>query len=276
MSNRPDPLAGYTRSAAQLSKEFLHNPLRTFLRDLAVRDRVVLFNDFKDRNEVNNWTMAQTQTSTNFTAVTTEIVGVLQATTANTTTASVSMICKEPWQGNNNVTLEGRFKVNTVPSTFIIEFGLVDAAPATGASFVTDIDVPSFAGTNGTVFGIWNNQTHTSVALASVGSFTSQTVASVLITAATFNFTTPTADTYMTVKLQLLTNTGATSKTMVLAWLNGKLVAQQTTTAAGYVNGGANLFPWFYLQTVAAAVKIPTIDYVHVSQDRIALNALSE
>src|SRR4051812_42868522 len=113
MSNRPDPISGYTRSQAQLSREFLHNPLRTFLRDLAVRDRVVRAYDFKDRNEVNDWTMAQTQTSTSFTAVTTEIVGVLQGTTASTTTANVSMVGKEPWAGNNNVTMEGRFKVNT-------------------------------------------------------------------------------------------------------------------------------------------------------------------
>jgi hypothetical protein len=270
MPYRQDPQRGYTRSVANLSQEFLHNPLRTFLRDLAIRDRVVDFDDFKNRNDINNWTMAQTQTSTNFT-VTTLVEGALIATTASTTTASVSMITKEPWAGNNNCTIEGRFKVNTVASTFLIEFGFVDAAPATGASFVTDIDVPSFAGTNGTVFGIWNNQTHTSIAFGSVGSFTSQTVASTLITAATNNFTTPVADTYITVKIQLLTDPDETGKTKMYGWVNGKLLAKHDTTAAGAVNGQSNLFGWFYLQTVAAAVKVPTIDYVHLSQDRSAL-----
>jgi len=271
-----DPERGYTRSTAQLSRSMLNNPLRDFLRDLAVRDRVTSFWDFKDIDDVNDFTMAQTQTSTNFTSVADQ-VGVLQATTANTTTASVSMVTKQAWGGNSNVTWEARFKLNTVATTFIIEGGLVDAAPATGASFVTDIDTAgataaSFSGTNGTVFGIWNNQTHTGLAFASIGSFTSQTVATTLLTT---GFTTPVADTYITAKIQLLTDPDETSKTKAYLWVNGKLRAQHAA-AAGAVNGATNLFGWFYLQTVAAAVKIPTIDYMRLSQDRFALGAASE
>jgi hypothetical protein len=256
---------------ALLSRSNLYNPLRDFLADYAKRDRPQFLNDFKDRNEVNNWTMAQTQTSVNFTAAN-DAVGVLAATAVATTTASVSMITKDPYIGNANVLFEGRFKVNTVATNFIMEFGLVDAAPATGASFVTDIDVPSFAGTNGAVFGIWTNQTHTSIAFASVGSFTSQTVASTLITAATAGFTTPVADTYITATLALLTDPDETGKTKAYCWVNGVLRAKHEV-AAGAVNGQSSLFGWFYVQAVSAAAKIATIDYVYGSQDRVALQA---
>lgn len=274
MPNRMLPSRGYERSTAQLSRSMLNNPLRDFLKDLARRDRVVFYNDFKDRNEVNNWTMAQTQTSVNFTAAADQ-VGVLAGTAVATTTASISMVTKDPFRGNANVFIEGRFKTNTVANTFIIEFGLVDAVPATGASFVSDIDTPAFTGTNGAVFGIWNNQTHTSFAFASVGSFTSQTVASTLITAATSSFTTPVADTYITASLLLLTDPDETGKSKMYGWVNGQLKAQHTV-AAGAVNGQANLFGWFYCQAVGAAAKIATIDYVYAVQDRTELMAALE
>lgn len=274
MPNRLDNPRGYNASSALLGRSMLGNPLRDFLRDLATRDRVVFFNDFKDIGEVNNWTMAQTQTSTNFTSVA-DVVGVLQATTASVTTANISMVTKQAWNGNSNVTFEARFKINTVASTFAIEAGLVDGAPATGASFVTDVDVPSFGGTNGAVFVFDNSQTHTSIAFASVGSFTSQTVASTLITAATAGFTTPVADTYITVKIQLLTDPDETSKSKAYLWVNGILRGRHEA-AAGAVNGASNLFGWFYVKTVAAAVKIPTIDYVRITQDRSALMAALE
>lgn len=270
MPPRPEPLYGFDRSLDQLSKEFLHNPMRRFLRDLAVRDRIAQVMDFKDRNELNNWTVAQTQTSTNFTHVTTEVVGLLQGTTANTTTANVSMVTKEPFFGNNNTIIEGRVKVNTVASTWTMEFGLVDAAPATGAQFVTDIDVPTFVGTNGALFHIDNSQTHANLAFASVGSFTGQTVATTLLTSSNTPapaVTAPSADTYITFKIALLTT--VTHKTMVYGWMNGRLVSSTAhAPASGGVAGNVNLFGWFYFKTIAAAVKIPSIDYFRYSMDR--------
>lgn len=275
MPNRLPPARGpYELSNAQLSRSMLNNPLRDFLRNLAKRDRVDQFIDFTDWGDAANFTLAQTQTSTNFTVVD-GLGGVLSGTTANTTTANISMVGKTRFSGNNNCMFEARFKVNTVASTFIIEAGWVDAAPATGASFVTDIDTPSFVGTNGAVFGFWNNQSHTSFAFGSVGSFTSQTVASTLVTAATSNFTTPVADTYITVKVLLLTAKNETGKSKAYCWINGILRASHVA-AAGAVNGQIALYPWFYLQTVAAAVKVPTVDYIWLSQDRHALEAASE
>lgn len=270
---------GYELSDYQLSRASLKNPLRDFLRHLSKRDRVSTFYDFENWGEAANFTMAQTQTSTNFTVID-GAGGVLAGTAVNTTTANISAVGKTRWLGNNNCMFEARLKVSTVASTFIIEAGFVDGAPATGASFVVDIDTAgataaSQVGTNAAVFGIWNNQTHTSFAFASVGSFTSQTVATTLITAATSNFTTPVADTYLTVRVLLLTNPGETGKSKAYCWVNGKLRASHTA-AAGAVNGQAALYPWLYLQTVSATTRVLTVDYVWMSQDRSALQAALE
>jgi len=272
MPNRLPSHRGYELSDYQLSRNGVYGPLRDFLKHYAKRDRVGMFLDFTDWGESANFTLAQTQTSVNFTVVD-GLGGVMAGTAVATTTASISAVGKTRFNGDNNCLYEARFKVNTVASTFIIEAGWVDAAPATGASFVTDIDTPSFAGTNGAVFVFANNQTHTSIAFASVGSFTSQTVASTLITAATANFTTPVADTYITAKVLLLTT--ATGKSRMYGWVNGKLRASHEV-AAGAVNGQGALYPWIYIQAVAAAAKIMTVDYIYVTQDRAALETALE
>lgn len=279
MPNRLPAAQGYELSDQQLSRGGLNSSLRDFLRHLAKRDRVNEFYDFVSWGETANFTLAQTQTSTNFTVID-GLGGVMAGTTANTTTASISAVGKTRFNGNNNCLFEARLKINTVAATFIVEAGFVDAAPATGASFVTDIDTAgataaSMVGTNGAVFGIWNNQTHTSIAFASVGSFTSQTVASTLITAATASFTTPAADTYLTVTVLLLTNAGQTGRSRAYCWVNGILRARHEV-AAGAVNGQIALYPWVYFQTVSAAARIMTVDYVKVSQDRAALSAALE
>lgn len=263
---------GYELSNQQLGRSMMNSPLRDFLRHLAKRDRVSEFYDFANWGEAANFTLAQTATSTNFTVID-GIGGVMAGTTAATATASISAVGKTRFSGNNNCMFEARFKVNTVPTTFIVEAGWVDGAPATGASFVTDIDVPSFAGTNGAVFGLWNNQTHAGLAFASLGSFTSQTVASTLLTT---GFTTPVADTYLTVRVLLLTDPDETGKSKAFCWVNGRLRASHRV-AAGAVNGQGALYPWLYLQSVATtSAKVMTADYIWVSQDRFALEAASE
>ncbi len=279
MPNRMPPARGYDLTDYQLSRANLYNPLRDFLKHYAKRDRVSKFWDFDSFSDTADFTLAQTQTSTNFTVVD-GLGGVVSGTTASVTTASISMIGKTRWNGNNNCMFEARFKVDTVASTFIIEAGLVNAAPATGASVVADIDTPSFftTATNVAMFGIWNNQTHTSIAFASVGSFTSQTVASTLITAASATFTTPVADTYITARILLLST--VTGRSKMYGWVNGILRASHvgllTGAEMGAVNGQSAIYPWFYLQTVAAAVKVPTLDYLWMSQDRAALSGQLE
>ncbi len=262
---------GYELSKNQLAQSQLHGPLRDFLRHLAFRDRVEQRFDFTNWGETASFTLAQTQTSTNFTVID-GLGGVVAGTTASVTTANISMVGKTRFAGDNNPMVEIRWKLNTVATTFIVEGGLIDAVGATGASWVTDIDTPSFVGTNGAVFGIWNNQTHTGLAFASVGSFTSQTVASTLLTT---GFTTPAADTYCTARILLLTDPDRTGRSMAYLWLNGKLRASHQV-ANGAVNGQAALYPYFYVQTVAAAVKVPTVDYIWAAQDRVALEAASE
>ncbi|HVQ45092.1 MAG TPA: hypothetical protein VMT30_09130 [Candidatus Saccharimonadia bacterium] len=272
MPFRQLPDRGYELSNQQLSRSQMQSPLRDFLRHLAKRDRITEFYDFVSWGEAANFTLAQTATSTNFTVID-GAGGVMAGTTAATATASISAVGKTRFSGDANCMFEARFKVNTVPTTFIVEAGWVDAAPATGASFVTDIDTPSFVGTNGAVFGIWNNQTHTGLAFASLGSFTSQTVASTLLTT---GFTTPVADTYMTVRVLLQTDPDRTGRSMAYCWVNGRLRASHQV-GNGAVNGQIALYPWLYLQSVATtSAKVMTADYIWVSQDRIPLEAASE
>jgi hypothetical protein len=274
MPNILPPRTGYDRSRHQLGRSMLKNPLRDFLRDLAKRDRVEIFLDFMDWGEAANFTVAQTQTSVSFTVVD-GLGGVMAGTAVGTTTASISAIYKTQVQGNNNPEVEIRWKINTVASTYIVEAGFVNVAPATGASVVADIDTPSFftTVTNAAIFGVWANQTHANFAFASNGSFTGQTVASTLLTSGT---TAPAADTYVTTKVLLLTDKDETSKTKAYCWLNGRLVASHDTDADGHINGASAVYPWFYVQAVAATARIATVDYVRIAHDRAALEAALE
>lgn len=276
MPYRMPPSRGNDRSTYQLSRSMLYNPLRDFLADLAKRDRVEQWYEFVDWGEAGNFTLAQTQTSTSFTVVD-GLGGVMAGTAVATTTANISAIGKTRFVGNNNCLLEARWKIDTVAATYIAEVGFVSAAPATGASVVADIDVPSFftTATNAAVFGIWQNQTHANFAFATNGSFTGQTVASTLLTTANSPITAPTADTYVTVKVLLLTDPDETGKSKAYCWVNNRLLASHTA-AAGAVNGQVAVYPWIYLQAVSAAAKSMTVDYVRVSQDRSALMAALE
>lgn len=279
MPYRLPPERGYERSTAQLSRAMLNNPLRDFLRDLAKRDRVEYFFDFGDWGDAANFTMAQTQTSTNFTVID-GAGGTLAGTTANTTTANISAIYKTRVLGNANPDVEFRWKVSTIAATYIVETGFVDAAPATGASFVTDIDTAgataaSWAGTNGTILGIWTNQTHANFAFASIGSFTGQTVTTTLLTTSNSPITAAAADTYVTCRVLLLTDPDETGKTKAYAWINGKLVGRHAL-AAGAVNGQSALYPWFYFQNPSATGRVATLDYMRIAHDRSPLQAAME
>ena len=82
--------------------------------------------------------------------------------------------------------------------------------------------------------------------------------------------TAPTADTYVTTKVLLLTDKDETGKSKAYCWLNGKLVAKHEA-AAGAINGQASVYPYLYLQGVTTIARIATIDYVRVAWDRFPL-----
>lgn len=276
MPNILPPTTGYDRSRYQLGRSMLKNPLRDFLRDLATRDRVSYVWDFVDWGESANFTLAQTQTSVSFTVVDGPN-GVMAGTAVGASTASISAIGKTQVIGNANPEIEIRWKVSTVVASYIVEGGWVNAAATTGASAVVDIDTPSFFTnvTNAAIWGIWTNQTHANFAFATLGSFTGQTVASTLLTASNSPITAPTADTYVTAKVLLLTDKDETGKSKAYCWLNGKLVAQHTA-AAGAINGQAAVYPWIYIQGVTTVARIMTVDYVRVAWDRSPLEAALE
>lgn len=265
MPSRAPSLRGYNRSTHQLSRSQLGNPLRDFLADLATRDRVELFDDFLgDTINLDNYAVAQSQTSGNF-AIAVGRNGTIAGSSAAVTTASVSLITAANWYGDANASFEARLKINTVASTFIIEGGLIDAVPGSSGSGIADIDTATGATmTCGALFHINKDATHTGFAFGTIGGFTGQTFATTLVTT---GFTTPVADTYLTIEVQLVNV--AASKSMAYLKINGKRVAAHEASA-GAVNGGQGLAGWIYLQSVAAAAKVLTVDYIRLAQDRNA------
>ena len=282
MPYRLPPRVGYDLSDQQLARSNLVNPLRDFLRNYASRDRVYQHIEFTDWGDAANFTLANSNTGTNFTVVD-ALGGVIRGTTAATATSTISAIGKTQFQGNNNCMVEGRFKIDTTVSTYAIEFGWINAAATTGATAVVDIDVPTFFTniTNAALFGIWNNQTHANFAFASIGSFTSQTVATTLLTTSNSPATAPTDDTYLTVKVLLLTDPDRTGRAKSFCWLNGKLVASHvgvlTGAEMGSINGQAAVYPWLLGHSIATTnAKVFSCDYIRVSQDRAALSGSLE
>lgn len=277
MPYRMPSVRGYDRSTFQLGRTQMQGPLRDFLKDLARRDRVTEFFDFTNWTDTTSFTMAQTQTGVVFTAVD-AAGGVMAGTAVGVSTANISAIFKTRMIGNQNPEVEFRWKINTVVTSYIVEAGFVDAAPTTGASVVADIDVPSFftTTTNAAIFGIWTNQTHANFAFATLGSFTSQTVASTLMTTLNSPITAPTADTYVTVTVGVLTDPDQTGKSKAYAKVNGRLVAQHDSAAAGHVNGQSAIYPFINVQTVTTVARIFTVDYCRISHDRAALEAALE
>lgn len=266
MATRLPPNQGYDRSSRQLSRAMLNNPLRDFLADLAYRDRVEHYDDFLvDTINLDAYAVAQSQTSTSF-AVAVGRNGTIAGTTAATTTASVSLITAANWYGDANCSFEARLKINSIANTWIIEGGLIDAVPGSSGPGIADIDTATGATmTSGALFHINTAQTHANAAFGTIGDFTGQTFATTLLTS---GFTAPAADTYFTVKVQLVNV--AASKSMAYLWINGKRVAAHDTASAGAVDGSQGLAGWIYLQSVSANAKVLTVDYLRLAQDRNA------
>lgn len=265
MATRVPPSQGYDRSERQLSRYLLSNPLRDFLKDLAIRDRVVFDDDFLgDAINLDNYAVAQSQTSTSF-AVVVGRNGTIAGTTAAVTTASVSLVTPIIWYGDANCSFEARLKINTVANTWIIEGGLIDAVPGSSGPGIADIDTATGATmTCGALFHVNNNQTHAGIAFGTIGGGSGQTFATTLVTS---GFTTPVADTYLTIKVQLINI--ASGKSAAYLWVNGRQVASHVA-AAGAVKGDQGLAGWIYLQSISANAKVLTVDYLRMAQDRNA------
>lgn len=272
MPNRMPPSRGYDQSTNLLSRSNLQNPLRHFLADYASRDRVVFFDDFAgDAINLDSYAVAASGGGTAFaySATATTLTGatVVLGTTTATAAATVTLITPPVWYGAANASFEARLKINTTADMFI-EAGFVDAAPGSNAPAVTDIDTPTLVATNAALLTIDTTQTHNLFAFATIGDDTGQTVATTLFTAATQGVTAPTADTFFTVKVQLLTDPDETGKTKAYCWVNGKLVASHHTDLDGYVKGTLGLAGWICVGSRTNAARLGTIDYIRMSQDR--------
>jgi hypothetical protein len=274
MPNRVPPSTGYDLSDRQLSRSSLNNPLRDFLANYARRDRVTHFDDFLgDTVDLNNYAVVKQGTGVAFAISAATNGTIIASTETGVVTSPVSLVTPAIWSGNHNASFEARLKINTIASTYIMEAGFIDAVPGSAGPGIADIDTATGATmTSGALFHINTAQTHAGIAFGTNGDFTGQTFATTLLTS---GFTAPVANTYLTVKVQLLTAPGETGKSKAYLWVNGKLRATHAP-AAGAVDGQQLLAGWLYLQAVASGALVYTCDYIRISQDRASLGSALE
>lgn len=273
MPDRLPPSRGYDQSTRQLSRAMLNNPLRDFLADYAKRDRIELFDDFLgDTINLDNYVVTAAGTGVAFNLTTATVGGAIVASSGTVSGNICSILTPAIWSGDNNCAIEIRAQISTA-ANIVIEGGFVDSGGTGSTLQVTDVDVPTLVGTNAALFTIDTSQTHSTFAFASIGNFTDQTVATTLLTTSNSHITGPTANTYFTAKIQLIAN--ETGKARAYLWLNGRLVAKHDA-AAGAVNGQTSLAGWFAFGTRTGAARTAKVDYIRITQDRVALGAASE
>ena len=275
MAFRLPPTRGYDQSIRQLSRSMLNNPLRDFLTDYAKRDRIELFDDFLgDTINLDNYVVAAAGTGVAFNLTTVTVGGAAVATSGATAGQICSILTPAIWAGNNNCAIEIRAQISTA-ANIVMEGGFTDTGGTGTTLQVTDIDDSTIAATNCALFTIDTTQTHLTYAFATIGTGASQTVATTLLTTSNSHVTGPTDNTYFTAKIQLLTDPDETGKTKAYLWLNGRLVAKHEA-AAGAIDGTRPLAGWFAFGSRTSAARTAKIDYIRITQDRVALSALSE
>jgi hypothetical protein len=216
------------------------------------------------------WTTAATGTATTFAIPGTVLVdGTLQGATGTTTQAGISLRGPLGFSGTVNAGLEMRFKLSAV-TAFCMEFGFLDAiTTATGAAF-SSIDTPAVNAGVGdcAVIGVRTSDTASGFNLCTRGSGGGQSAAALAMGTAATVF--PAAATYMTLRLQLVNESGANT-TSVVATVDDKPGQQYTQSlAAAQIVAGTVLRPWIYFgDTAAGSARTVDIDYIRWWADRI-------
>jgi len=266
------PGVGYPNSIAELKKIQLRGPHYNFLRKLAHRDVVFLFDDFlgKAIDSTLNWSGASGGGAA---AVTPTIFlgpsGLLRTTTgtANGVTASGSVIGPVIYPGTANPGMEIRFRGVTAVTGLKVEAGFIDAVPAANAGGINNMDTPTAAMANGALVGIDTTATANLFNFVTIGSATNQAIKKT-------NGTTGMAAalTYQTIRVQLFSRDASTANAVdAAAWFNGQRIATHdisATAGVGAVNGSVLLAPWFYVRAMDATSKSIDIDYIALWADR--------
>lgn len=186
----------------------------------------------------------------------TEVIGITQAvngtmtlTTGANSGDSAGQGLGLNWKGDNGVYFIARVKLDTLASSKI-EVGLTDAVDDDGAVAVKA--TPTFTATDCALF-VRDTTEDTALTFQSNGGTSdanvdwSGTVA---------------ADTYITIEIVVDGPTGTTGDN-ASGYVNGQLVG------TGNINGANALTPWFYVETLSAATRTLTVDYVGIVGPRV-------
>lgn len=275
---RGAPRNGYPLSVAELRKGYAKGPLYDFLRFYAKHDVWQRFDDFDQLSSsalTPFWTVANGGGAgvASFTQ-NLQQGGVIRGTTGtgNGVTASASMIGPINVAGTSNPGMEMRFKTVTASTAVRMEFGFIDAVPASNTASFNSMDgtgaVPTMFAANSVTAAIDTAATAAFFNLVTIGSASNQLARR---TAGTTGLAA--AGTWQTLRIQLFSADNTTANAVWAAmWHNGALVSvmdASTTAGVGAVNGSVLLAPWVYVEATSASSKSLDVDYIHLWADRV-------
>lgn len=250
--------SGVPASRRLLERAMGVGPLREFLDPLAFRDVVELRDDFH-KLDSGIWTSSASTGGTAAAADGSDI-GSITGSTGATIDNVVVVYGPTIARPSRNARMEVRLKVSNVtsatlevglqePNTSELTMAIANFSTTTPAidTGITDAALVAFKA------GVGNGDFH----VFTKGSDTGQATYARQITGSA-----PASDTFVTVSVQLAGSSAA------IAIVNGSLTEVIDVDPDGIINGTVALRPVVRLQTLAAANRSVTVDYIRVWQDR--------
>jgi len=190
--------------------------------------------------------------------------GTIQGSTGATDDAAIAINGDLQWYGDANAGMECRFKIDVVTG-FSFEIGFTDALSDETLPAVTDVDTPATgnAATDVAVVHLDTDQTLTTAAFVSES--TGSSFAAQKVNLGTW---TPSAATWYTVRVQLMTNA---AKCLVFDSNTASrpvLVAGGEKSLTSALEGGTAVRPHMYFRTRNTTAKVVDIDLIRCWQDR--------
>jgi hypothetical protein len=249
------PISGYPLSDAELSKKMGKNPLYEFLR-FSSRDRVHFYDDFLgDTINLDNYVLATGATATAF-AHAAHASGIVQGASGTTAaTSGLQIYTPAMWYGDQYAGCEVRFRASVVTETRL-ECGFVDALPSVNTAVGNNLSTPSYNTAADVAIYLYNDASATKTS----GFYTDGTAIAPVKTATTTGR--PTANTFITVRIQLIGNQG-------YMWVDGKLLAAHNTAGTDYIEGGTALRFFLDHKKSDTTDSNVEIDYIRCWQARL-------
>lgn len=248
---RPTPLRGNVLSSASLRKVMAKGPLYDHLL-LSASDIVHFYDDFLvDTINLDQYVLVAGATATAFAHLAAEngIVRGVSGTTA--ATSGLQLYTPAMWYGDRNAGCEVRFRTSVITETRW-EFGFADALPAVDTAIGNNLSTPTFNTAADVAIYLFDDAS----SVVTSGLYTDGTAITAAKTATTTNR--PVANTYQTVRIQVLTNA-------VLLWVDGILLAQH---AADSIEGGTALRFVISHKKSDTTNSNTDIDYIRIWQER--------